>query len=242
MSLGSMRRRISLQPYNSTNSHSTKQGGSNTLFKESIKRNYKLRNIPLSEEASDKYTSCATSTKYNPQTECLKNKKQIHRRKLSRVLKENSIQEIKDEPCSKISVHRPDQGNCYRRTRSEFEPLDQRKLTRRYTAAHIMTMANGKRSSFDARNRLRSLEKSSSVLSIRKRELVLARISLYIVFVMLICNSVRLIPNTYEMVQTYSQVTFEIIFIVYIRVEFRKQYVYEVNTTIIFMIFFAIFQ
>ena len=163
----------------------------------------------MSEEASDKCTSCATSTEYTPETKSLKKKIQVHNRRLSSVLKENSIQEINDEPCSNISVHQHDQGNGYRATRCKFEFLEQKNVRRRcQSAAHIMTMDNGKRSSFDAQNRLKILKKSSSVLSIRKRELVLARISLYIVFVMLLCNSVRLIPNAYEMVQTYTQVKF----------------------------------
>lgn len=47
---------------------------------------------------------------------------------------------------------------------------------------------------------------SSSGTSLRKREVALSKISLYIVFVMLICHGVRLIPNTYEMIETYTQV------------------------------------
>ena len=55
-------------------------------------------------------------------------------------------------------------------------------------------------------NRFRKLEKSLNVVTTRRRELALAKVSLYIVFVMLLCHSVRLIPNTYEMIQTYTQV------------------------------------
>lgn len=39
--------------------------------------------------------------------------------------------------------------------------------------------------------------------SLRKREVALAKISLYIVFVFLVCHSVRMFPNTFEMVQTH---------------------------------------
>ena len=42
--------------------------------------------------------------------------------------------------------------------------------------------------------------------SLRKREVVLSKISCYIVFVFLFCHSVRIIPNIYEMVTTYTQV------------------------------------
>ena len=44
--------------------------------------------------------------------------------------------------------------------------------------------------------------------SLRRREVILARISLYIVFVFLICHGVRLFPNTFEMIQTYMEVSF----------------------------------
>ena len=50
------------------------------------------------------------------------------------------------------------------------------------------------------------LKTSSGGTSLRKREVALSKISLYIVFVMLICHGVRLIPNTYEMIETYTQV------------------------------------
>lgn len=43
----------------------------------------------------------------------------------------------------------------------------------------------------------------SQAESLRKREVALARISLYIVFVFLLCHCIRLIPNTFEMIQTY---------------------------------------
>jgi hypothetical protein len=42
---------------------------------------------------------------------------------------------------------------------------------------------------------------------LRKREVALARISIYIVFVFLFCHSVRIVPNTYEMISTYTEVT-----------------------------------
>ena len=68
--------------------------------------------------------------------------------------------------------------------------------------AHIMKMDIRKRRSI-----FETIKSTSgNIVSVRKRELILARISIYIVFVMLICHSIRLIPNTYEMIQTYSQV------------------------------------
>ncbi|TRY71961.1 hypothetical protein TCAL_14087 [Tigriopus californicus] len=39
----------------------------------------------------------------------------------------------------------------------------------------------------------------------RKREVILAKISLYIVFVFLVCHGARLFPNTFEVVQTYME-------------------------------------
>ena len=41
---------------------------------------------------------------------------------------------------------------------------------------------------------------------LRRREVALARISIYIVFVFLLCHSVRIVPNTYEMITTYTEV------------------------------------
>jgi len=45
--------------------------------------------------------------------------------------------------------------------------------------------------------------KQNKATSLRKREVVLSRISLYIVFLFLFCHSLRTIPNVYEMVATY---------------------------------------
>nr|XP_040568983.1 uncharacterized protein LOC121118465 [Lepeophtheirus salmonis] len=42
-----------------------------------------------------------------------------------------------------------------------------------------------------------------SIASQRHREVILAKISIYITFVFLLCHSVRLIPNSYEMYITY---------------------------------------
>ncbi len=41
--------------------------------------------------------------------------------------------------------------------------------------------------------------------ALRHREVVLAKVSLSIVFVFLVCHGVRLIPNIYEMVETYKE-------------------------------------
>ena len=43
----------------------------------------------------------------------------------------------------------------------------------------------------------------TSPQSLRRREVVLARISLYIAFVFLLCHIIRLIPNAYEMIQSF---------------------------------------
>ena len=59
----------------------------------------------------------------------------------------------------------------------------------------------------------RSSTGNSSIISghfhsdLRRREVVLAKISLYMVFVFLICHSVKIVPNVYEMVQTYLTVS-----------------------------------
>lgn len=46
---------------------------------------------------------------------------------------------------------------------------------------------------------------NNKATSLRKREVTLSKVSIYIVFVFLFCHSVRIIPNTYEMVFTYIQ-------------------------------------
>ena len=59
---------------------------------------------------------------------------------------------------------------------------------------------------------LRQSAGNSSIVSgqassdLRKKEVVLAKISLYMVFVFLICHSVKIVPNIFEMVQTYYEV------------------------------------
>ena len=94
--------------------------------------------------------------------------------------------------------------------------------------AHIMKMDIRKRRSIIETMHMRLLEKSSSnnIVSLRKRELILARISIYIVFVMLICHSIRLIPNTYEMVQTYSQVS---IYCILANTQLKGYWIFETN-------------
>ena len=58
---------------------------------------------------------------------------------------------------------------------------------------------------------LRQSAGNSSIVSgqansdLRKKEVVLAKISLYMVFVFLICHSVKIVPNIFEMVQTYYE-------------------------------------
>ncbi len=48
---------------------------------------------------------------------------------------------------------------------------------------------------------------ANKATNLRKREVVLSRISIYIVFVFLLCHSVRIIPNGYEMFTTYIKVS-----------------------------------
>ena len=63
-------------------------------------------------------------------------------------------------------------------------------------------------------NSLNCIRKNNAVsvknkaTSLRKREVVLSKISFYIVFVFLFCHSIRIVPNTYEMVTTYTKVRF----------------------------------
>ena len=48
---------------------------------------------------------------------------------------------------------------------------------------------------------------NNKATSLRKREVVLSRISIYIVFVFLFCHSLRIVPNIYEMICTYTKVS-----------------------------------
>ena len=43
--------------------------------------------------------------------------------------------------------------------------------------------------------------------TLRKREVTLSKISIYIVFVFLFCHSVRIVPNGFELAQTYTEVS-----------------------------------
>ena len=52
----------------------------------------------------------------------------------------------------------------------------------------------------------RSIIQQNKATSLRKREVILSRISIYIVFVFLFCHSLRIIPNVYEMICTYTKV------------------------------------
>jgi len=46
------------------------------------------------------------------------------------------------------------------------------------------------------------------VVSLRNREVVLAKVSICIVVIFFICHGIRIVPNTFEMVQTYMAVRF----------------------------------
>jgi hypothetical protein len=45
------------------------------------------------------------------------------------------------------------------------------------------------------------------VLNLRKREVTLAKVSLCIVCIFFVCHGIRIVPNTFEMVQTYMAVS-----------------------------------
>ena len=71
----------------------------------------------------------------------------------------------------------------------------------------------GTNASSNGTKNLRQSAGNSSIVSgqansdLRKKEVVLAKISLYMVFVFLICHSVKIVPNIFEMVQTYYEVS-----------------------------------
>ena len=44
---------------------------------------------------------------------------------------------------------------------------------------------------------------SNPVANLRKREVILAKVSLCIVVIFFVCHGIRIVPNTWEMVQTY---------------------------------------
>ena len=59
-----------------------------------------------------------------------------------------------------------------------------------------------------SQNGNQAISTKNKATSLRKREVILSRISIYIVFVFLFCHSVRIVPNIYEMVCTYTKVRF----------------------------------
>ena len=56
-----------------------------------------------------------------------------------------------------------------------------------------------------------SENRNNKASSLRKREVTLSRISIYIAFVFLFCHSIRIIPNSYELISTYTQVSTSIL-------------------------------
>ena len=64
--------------------------------------------------------------------------------------------------------------------------------------------------------------------NLRKREVALARISLYIVLVFLLCHIIRIIPNAYEMIQSYN-LGVSMIFVYQLLKGFRSQNVFSSN-------------
>ena len=52
---------------------------------------------------------------------------------------------------------------------------------------------------------IQSQGKGNKATLLRKREVILSRISIYIVFLFLLCHSIRNVPNAYEMLTTYEQ-------------------------------------
>ena len=131
----------------------------------------------------------------------------------NQLLLPNTLQNYHDESANDMQQSNSDLPNPTTQQRLQIESELVNKFQNKQrckSEAHIMNMDVRKRRSIIERMHMRILEKSSSnnIVSVRKRELVLARISIYIVFVMLLCHSVRLIPNTYEMIQTYTQVSY----------------------------------
>ena len=147
-----------------------------------------------------------------------KRKNRINQRNSLKTLEEDGVQETKENLNGKQSVKVIETDSrkssndsaidIFRTSRKNSDFIEKRKNRKRcQSLAHIMHAGLERKSSVDiAVNRFRKLEKSLNVVTTRRRELALAKVSLYIVFVMLLCHSVRLIPNTYEMIQTYTQV------------------------------------
>ena len=79
--------------------------------------------------------------------------------------------------------------------------------TRNSETGENVTIQNGQQSIQNAA----TLTKNKAT-SLRKREVILSRISIYIVFVFLFCHSVRIIPNIYEMICTYTKVSWKVKF------------------------------
>ena len=73
----------------------------------------------------------------------------------------------------------------------------------------IQSSTNGGSSQQQNGNNAAILTKNKAT-SLRKREVILSRISIYIVFVFLFCHSVRIVPNIYEMICTYTKVSHRI--------------------------------
>ena len=84
----------------------------------------------------------------------------------------------------------------------------------------IKSMRHGSNGSVRGASAQRASATNSSIVSgqahsdLRRREVVLAKISLYMVFVFLICHSVKIVPNIYEMLQTYLMVSQFFIYII----------------------------
>ena len=95
---------------------------------------------------------------------------------------------------------------------SKFEIHNEKwKISRLFLLFLGIRSGSGSSTANGTRN-LRQSAGNSSIVSgqansdLRKKEVVLAKISLYMVFVFLICHSVKIVPNIFEMVQTYYEV------------------------------------
>ena len=61
--------------------------------------------------------------------------------------------------------------------------------------------------SVDRRPSSRSQDKTSNpVVNLRKREVILAKVSICIVCIFFVCHGIKIVPNSFEMVQTYVAV------------------------------------
>ena len=218
MSFGSRRhRRLSYQPSSrSTLSHN--DATLNRLAREIIQSSDSESVASVKHQYSNGGVDNRNHVNESPKEKSCKRKTRINQLNSLKPLEEDGIEERKDISNGKQSLQIIETesrniddskiNSLHHDSRSNRDIMEKRKNRKRcQSLAHIMHAGIERKSSIEmTMNRFRKLEKSLNVVTTRRRELALAKVSLYIVFVMLLCHSVRLIPNTYEMIQTYTQV------------------------------------